>query len=96
MFNKDRFHNQLALNLGYQRIVNNKHINISIDDKQFCDDVIVSICVDGFPKPICYKASEGLNQNDMACLDENGFEDIKIVIDAVHQAYMQATKKTLF
>lgn len=90
MFDKDRFHNQLALNLGYQRIVNDKHINISIDDKQYSDDVMVSISIDGFSKPICYKASEGLSQNDMDCLDENGYEDIKIIVDAVGQAYNDA------
>ena len=89
--NKERFHNQLALNLGYQRIVNDKRINISIDDKQYPDDVMISISIDGFSKPICYRASEGLSQNDMDYLDENGCEDIKIIIDAVHQAYIQAT-----
>ena len=90
--NKERFHNQLALHLGYQRIVNDKHINISIDDKKYPDDVMVSISIDGFSKPICYKASEGLSQNDMDCLDENGYEDIKIIADAVHQAYIQAKR----
>lgn len=89
--NKERFHNQLALNLGYQRIVNDKRINICIDDKQCSDDVIVTICVDCFSKPICYRASEGLSQNDMDCLDEEGYEDIRIIDDAVHQAYIQAT-----
>jgi len=88
--NKERFHNQLALNLGYQRIVNDKRINISIDDKQYTDDVMVAISVDGFSMPICYKASEGLSQNDTDCLDEDVFEDMKIIIDAVHQAYIQA------
>lgn len=81
----------MALNLGYQRIVNDKCIDISIADKQYPDDVMVSISIDGFSKPICYKASEGLSQNDMDCLEENGFEDIKIIIEAVHQAYIQAT-----
>lgn len=90
MFNKERFHNQLALNLGYQRIVNDKHVNISIDDMQYPDDVMVSISVDGFSKLICYNASQGLRQNDMDCLDENGFEDIKMIVDAVHQAYNEA------
>ena len=89
--NKERFHNQLALKLGYQRIVNDKRINISIDDKQYPDDVVVSIRVDGFSKPICYKASEGLSQNDMDCLDEIGYDDIKIIIEAVHIAYIQTT-----
>lgn len=89
--NKERFHNQLALNLGYQRIVNDKRINISIDDKRYPDDVMISISVDGFSKPICYKASEGLSQDDMDCFDDNGYDDIKMIVNAVHQAYIQAT-----
>ena len=95
MFNKDRFHNQLALNLGYQRIVNDKRINIAIDDKSYPDDVMVSISIDGFSSPICYKVSEGLDQNDMDSLAENGYEDIRMIVDAVHQAYIQA-KSNLF
>lgn len=91
MFNKDRFHNQLALNLGYQRIVNDKRINISIDDQQYPDDVMISLCVDGASSPICYKVSEGLSQNDMDNLDEND-EGIKMIIDAVHHAYIAANK----
>lgn len=91
MFDKDRFHNQLAINLGYQRIVNEKRINLSIDDKRYSDDVLISISVAGFSKSICYKASEGLSENDMDCLVENGYEEIKIIVDAVHQAYIRAT-----
>lgn len=90
--NKERFHNQLALNLGYQRIVNDKRINISIDDKQYPDDVMVSIAIDGLPKPICYKASEDLSQNDLDCLGERGYEDIKTIIDALHQTYIESIK----
>ena len=89
--NKERFHNQLALNLGYQRIVNDKRINIAVDDKQYSDDVIMTISIDGFSKPICYMASEGLSLKDMDCLSENGYDDIKRIVDAVHQAYIQAT-----
>lgn len=88
--NKERFHNQLALNLGYQRIVNDKRINISIDDKKFQDDVMVSISIDGFSSPICYMASEGLDQNDMDCIVENGYDDVKMIADAVHHAYLEA------
>lgn len=89
--NKDRFHNQLALNLGYQRIVKDKRINISIDDKQYADDAMISISINGFSKPISYMASEVLSQDDMECLDENGYDDIKMIVDAVHQAYIKAT-----
>ena len=88
----DRFHNQLALNLGYQRIVNDKHINISIDDKLYPDDVLVSISIEDFFKPICYKASEGISQNDMDSLGEEGYEDIKVFFDAVHKAYIDANR----
>ncbi len=95
MFDKDRFHNQLALNLGYQRIVNDKRINICVDDKQYPDDVMVSISIDGFSKSICYKASEGLSQNDMDCLDKYVCEDIELFITAVHQAYIQAINDNL-
>lgn len=35
-------------------------------------------------------ASEGLSQNDMDCLDDNGYDDIKIIVDSVHQAYITA------
>lgn len=45
---------------------------------------MISINVDGFSKPICFRESEGLSQNDMDCLGERGSEDIKIIFDAVH------------
>ena len=93
MFDKDRFHNQLALNLGYQRIVNDKSLNISIDDKQYPDDVMVSISIDGFSKPICYRASDSLSQSDMDCLSDSHYEDIQVIYDAVHQAYIEITKE---
>ncbi len=93
MFDKDKFHNQLALNLGYQCIVNDKRIDIRIDDKQYPNDVMITISFDSFSKLICYKASEGLGQNDMDRLDENSYDDIKIIVDAVHQAYIDSTRE---
>ena len=95
MFNKDRFHNQLALNLGYQRIVNDKRLNLSIDDKQFPDDVVISISVEGLSRSICYKASEGLGQSDMDYLSKEGY-DIKVIADAVHQTFIEASEPKLF
>ena len=93
--NKSRFHNALALSLGYNRIVNDKRINIAIDDKQFADDAMISITIDGISKPICFMASKGFSQNDMDCLDENGYDYIKMIGDAVHQAYIDGTRETL-
>jgi hypothetical protein len=71
--------------------VNDKRINISIDDKLYPDDVMISISIDGLSRPICYKASEGLSRNDMDRLDENDYYDIRNIAGAVHQAYIQAT-----
>ena len=89
--NKERFHNQLALNLGYQHIVNNKRINIAIDEYKYPDDIMITISVDGFPSPIHYKASDSLSQNNMDSVEKKDYKNIKIIVDAVHQAYLKAT-----
>ena len=36
-------------------------------------------------------ATEGLGHNNMDSLDKEDNEDIRIIIDAVHQAYIEAT-----
>lgn len=51
---------------------------------------MISICIDGLKKPICYKASEGIRQNDIECFTDD-YEDFKMILDAVHYAYTQAT-----
>ena len=43
-----------------------------------------------------YKASEGLSQNDMDSFAKDGYEDIKVIADAVHQAYNESTKEQFF
>lgn len=83
MFNKDRFHNQLALNLGYQRIVNDKRITIEVDDS---DDPWVTLKVQGY-EDIRFKAS-GDNDEIIAVSDLQ--YDIKEIIEVVHQTYMTA------
>ena len=87
MFNKDRFHNQLALNLGYQRIVNDKRITIDVDDS---DDPWVTLKIQGHPDVVRFKASGDANEMELNNIPAMQ-EDIKQIIDAVHQAYIQAT-----
>ena len=41
---------------------------------------------------MCYRASEGLRQNDKDSLGENGYDEINAIVDAVHQAYYEAIK----
>ena len=88
--NKERFHNALALSLGYERIVKDNRITIEVEEAA---DPWVTLKIQGLPDVVRFKASEGLNQSDMDCLDEGGYEDIKMIIDAVHQAYIQTTTK---
>ena len=85
--NKERFHNALALSLGYERIVNDKRITIQVDD---LDDPWVTLKFQGRPDVIRIKASgeedAALVENTPAMQDE-----INYIVDAVHQAYIQAT-----
>ena len=52
--NKERFHNTLALPLGYERIVKDKRITIQVDDS---DDPWVTLKFQGRPEVIRFKAS---------------------------------------
>jgi len=87
MFDKERFHNALALSLGYERIVKDKRITIQVDDS---DDPWVTLKFQGRPEAIRIKASR---EADAAlAADASGLrDDIKVIADAVHQAYIQAT-----
>jgi hypothetical protein len=84
MFDKERFHNAFALSLGYERIVKDKRITIEVDDS---DDPWVTLKFLGRPEVVRFKASgETVVENTPAMQDE-----INIIADAVHQAYIQAT-----
>ncbi len=83
MFDKERFHNAFALSLGYERIVKDKRITIEVDDS---DDPWVTLKFLGRPEVVRFKASgETVVENTPAMQDE-----INIIADAVHQAYIQA------
>lgn len=88
MFDKERFHNALALSLGYERIVKDKRITIQVDDS---DDPWVTLKFQGCPKAIRFKASgetdAALVENTPAMQDE-----INTIIGSAHQAYIEACK----
>ena len=98
--NKDVFHNQIALSLGYKRILQDKQINISIDDKEDTEDPIVMIDIlDGRVK-IAYHASYGSKEVWQKAILPRQKEIIKVhdirkeidkIIDATYKAYIQAT-----
>ena len=86
MFDKERFHNALALLLGYERIVKDKRISIEVEET---DDPWVSLKVQGYPEVIRVKASD--TQNEVKLKEVPAMqEEINHIVDAVHQAYRQA------
>lgn len=84
--NKERFHNALALTLGYERIVKDKRITIDVDDS---DDPWVTLKFQGRPEVIRIKASGEADAAGVAAASELR-DDIKVFPDAVHQAYYEA------
>jgi hypothetical protein len=84
--NKERFHNALALSLGYERIVKDKRITIDVDDS---DDPWVTLKFQGRPEVIRIKASGEADAAGVAAASELR-DDIKVIADAVHQAYYEA------
>lgn len=87
MFNKVRFHNALALSLGYERIVKGKRITIDVDDS---DDPLVTLKFQDYPDVVRFKASGEAD----AVLEAGTTEmqsEIQAIADAVHQAYIDST-----
>ena len=87
MFDKERFHNALALSLGYERIVKDKRITIQVDDS---DDPWVTLKLQDSPEVVRFKAS---GEADAALVDNTHAmqDEINYIEEAVSQAYLQAT-----
>ena len=83
--NRERFHNELAMRLGYERIVNNKRIMITVEDS---DDPIVTVKVQG-NDDIRFKAS-GKTENNVYMAQPEMHKVLTEIADAVHQAYINA------
>lgn len=81
MFDIERFHNELAMRLGYERVVKDKEILITVEES---DDPVVTLKVHGH-EDICFKASD-----DTEYVELNNKNEIKGIVDAVYQAYKAA------
>lgn len=79
MMNIERFHNELAMRLGYERIVKDKRIQISVDES---DDPVVTLRVEG-GDDIRFRVTDNLDK-----LNLQTTLDIKEIIDTAYQAYM--------
>ena len=88
--NIERFHNALALSLGYERIVKDKRISIEVDDS---DDPWVVLKFLGCPEVYRFKASGEVDTNVVETGVIPGMQkEIKTIFDAVHQAFNEANK----
>ena len=90
MFDKERFHNALALSLGYERIVKDKRITIEVDDS---DDPRVTLKFQGCPEVVRFKAS---GEADTASETPEFQKEIEVIFDAVHQSYIESTRESFF
>ena len=81
----ERFHNELAMRLGYERIVKDKRISIAVEEG---DDPWVTLRVEGYDD-LRFKAScfTDVDQNALPEMRE----DVVEIMNAVHQAYIDAS-----
>ena len=84
--NKERFHNELAMCLGYERIVKDRRITIDVDDS---DDPWVTLKFQGCPEVVRFKASAEADAAELEAVSEMNNE-IKCIVQAVHQAYINS------
>lgn len=78
----------MALSLGDERIVKDKRITIDGDDS---DDPWVTLKLQGCPEVVRFKASGEADAPSPSEASEF-HNEIKVIFDAVHQAYLEATK----
>ena len=82
--NRERFHNELAMRLGYECIVKDNRISISIEES---DDPWVTLNVHGHI--VQFKASDNAEIINLKfSLDIQSV--IKHIVDAVHCSYYEA------
>lgn len=85
MFDKDRFHNQLALNLGCERILKDTRYSIKVEYNEQGTPVVSIMGLNN--ERIVFNASENFEMDKGTDLSP----DIKQIYDAVHHAYIHAS-----
>lgn len=81
--NIERFHNELAMRLGYERIVKDKRILISVEES---DDPWVILKVEG-ADDVKFKASDKSVEVNMNATSEIK-KEIESIVETTHQAYI--------
>ena len=87
--NIDRFHNQLAISLGYDHIVNNKSIAIKVEYNNSNVPRIVIKLPEGIKEEF-FASEEPANVYSRLRQPEDMMQVIKEIIEAAHQSYIDA------
>ena len=105
MFNKERFHNSLAVNLGCKRLIDDKRFEIKVNYDINPNDPWVTVQVNGHILSIGFYASDDLQKDVLSrriskdqqevIIALNVHEDLCGIVEAVHKSYIEATQ-TLF
>lgn len=98
MFNKEKFHNHLALTLGYERIIKNKGIVLKIDyTSSNTPKVIIEFSCDNLT--IVYNASDDPKKVLKEQISPEQWEKIEVlkmkhevtyIVDAIYQSYFES------
>lgn len=71
------------MRLGYERIVKDKRIDIIVEEG---DEPWVELKIQGYPETVRLKVSDTTTNYQVPAMQD----EIKIIADAVHQAYIVA------
>ena len=79
----ERFHNELAMRLGYERIVNDNRILISVEESE---DPVVTLKLQGNDE-IRFKASDDAYNGTFEAMPE-----VEAIMEASHYAFLKANR----
>lgn len=92
--NRERFHNALAMALGYEQLMKIQRYNIIEDDS--ADELKIVIKDDLGINLFSFKVSEVeriINKSLDISNSTGSDKDLIMILNAVHQAYLKATKQ---
>lgn len=89
--NKERFHNALALALGYEQILNDKRYKIIVDEKADDPKIIIKDADGIILLSIRVSEVKGIKQECLVINNDSVNNDLNKIVDAIHQAFIKAT-----
>lgn len=89
--NKERFHNALAMALGYEQILNDKRYKIIVDEKTDDPKIIIKDADGIILLSIRVSEVNGIKQEGLVINNDLSVKnDLNKIVDAVHQAYLNS------